>query len=58
VLVIPFPVVCGMSHNSSRFEIYGLTKIGGPSYVGLKPKKVKEVKVLEIKKDYLNNKVK
>ena len=29
-LVIPFPVVCGMSHNSSRFETYGLTKLEDP----------------------------
>jgi hypothetical protein len=30
VLVMPFPVVCGMSHNSSRFESYGLTKLENP----------------------------
>ena len=43
-------------------------KYEGPSYVGLKPQEVKEVKVLEkkkllfkwwqVKEDYLNNKVK
>ena len=28
--VMPFLVVCGMSHNSSRFESYGLTKLEDP----------------------------
>jgi hypothetical protein len=30
VLVISFLVVCGMSHNSSWFESYGLTKMKDP----------------------------
>jgi hypothetical protein len=30
VLVMPFLVVCGMSHNSSRFESYGLMKLEDP----------------------------
>ena len=30
VLVTPFLVVCGMSHNSSWFESYGLTKMKDP----------------------------
>jgi hypothetical protein len=39
VLVIPFPVVCGMSHNSSRLESYGHEKLetlglgNGPKFV-------------------------
>jgi hypothetical protein len=47
---MPFSVVCGMSHNSSWFESYGLMKLEDPPYNGLKPQKVKEVKVLEKKK--------
>ena len=30
VLVMSFPVVCGMSHSSSRFESYGLMKLEDP----------------------------
>ena len=30
VLVMSFLVVCGMSHNSSWFESYGLTKMKDP----------------------------
>jgi hypothetical protein len=29
-LVIPFPVVCGISHNSSRLESYGHEKLENP----------------------------
>jgi hypothetical protein len=47
---MPFPVVYGISHNSSRFESYGLTKFKDPYMIGLKPQKVKEVKVLAKKK--------
>jgi hypothetical protein len=38
-LVIPFPVVCGTSHNSSRLESYGHEKLetlglgNGPKFV-------------------------
>jgi hypothetical protein len=45
-----FQVVCGTSHNSSRFESYGLMKLKDPHMIGLKPQKVKEVKVLVKKK--------
>ena len=54
---MPFPVVCGSSHNSSWFESYGLTKLNDPHMIALKPQKFKEVKVLT-DEDYLNNKVK
>jgi hypothetical protein len=27
---MPFPVVCGTSHNSSRFESYDLMKLEDP----------------------------
>jgi hypothetical protein len=30
VHVIPFLVLCGTSHKSSRFESYGLTKLEDP----------------------------
>jgi hypothetical protein len=30
VHVMPFSLVCGTSHNSSRFESYGLTKLEDP----------------------------
>ena len=46
---MPFPVVCGVPHNSSRFESYGLMKLKDPHMIGLKPQKVKEVKVTKPK---------
>ena len=46
---MPFSVVCGTSQYS-WFEIYGLTKLKDPHMIGLKPQKVKEVKVLAKKK--------
>jgi hypothetical protein len=30
ITVMPFSVVCGMSHNSSWFESYGPTKVKDP----------------------------
>jgi hypothetical protein len=39
--VIPFMVVCGMSHNSSRFESYGLTKLEDPHMSSRSPKRSK-----------------
>jgi hypothetical protein len=30
VIIIPFPMVCGMSHNSSRLESYDHVKLENP----------------------------
>jgi hypothetical protein len=35
--VMPFPVICGMSHNSSRLESYGLVKLENPHVLSRSP---------------------
>jgi hypothetical protein len=50
ILYMPFLMVCGTSLNSSQFKSYGITKLKDPHMIGLKPQKVKEVKVLAKKK--------
>jgi hypothetical protein len=41
VLVMPFLVVCGTSHNSSRLDIYGHVKLEDPHESSRSPKKSK-----------------
>jgi hypothetical protein len=52
---MPFPVVCGTSHNSSQFESYGLVKLEDPHMLARSPKSQRSQSVY--KEDYLNNKV-
>ena len=58
VLVMPFLVVCGTSHNSSWFESYGLTKLKEPHMMAWIPKRSKKSKSLQRRNYYLNDKVK
>jgi hypothetical protein len=41
VHVMPFPVVCGTSHNSSRLESYGHVKLENPHESSRSPKRSK-----------------
>jgi hypothetical protein len=48
---MPFPMVCVMSHNSSRLESYGHVKLENPHESSRIPKKSKCLQI-----NYLNNK--